>query len=215
MTSGSAAILCNSRFCSASVGVGFSVPANFAKLKTESLVESLKQDNPLFRIEVLRVLKERADAKAAPAVRDIAKNAKEGSAVRAQAILTLSAMNPDVELLIELAGSANVEIKSEALRALTGAKLTAPQEAACEHLRDTPGIVHPTTPPDACPDCVAIGYDDWVHLRMCLACGHVGCCDSSPGKHADAHYQATDHPVMRSIELGEAWRWCFVDGELG
>ncbi len=93
--------------------------------------------------------------------------------------------------------------------------LTAPQEAACEHLRDTPGIVHPTTPPDACPDCVAIGYDDWVHLRMCLACGHVGCCDSSPGKHADAHYQATDHPVMRSIELGEAWRWCFVDGELG
>jgi CPA1 family monovalent cation:H+ antiporter len=93
--------------------------------------------------------------------------------------------------------------------------LTAPTEAACDHLRDTPGIVHPTTPPDACPDCLAIGDRNWVHLRMCLSCGHVGCCDSSPNRHANAHYEATDHPVMRSIELGEAWRWCFVDGELG
>jgi hypothetical protein len=93
--------------------------------------------------------------------------------------------------------------------------LTAPLVAACEHLRDTPGIVHPTTPPDACPDCLAIGDHNWVHLRMCLSCGHVGCCDSSPNKHADAHYRETDHPVMRSIELGEAWRWCFIDGELG
>ena len=93
--------------------------------------------------------------------------------------------------------------------------LVAPLEAACEHLRDTPGIVHPTTPPDACPDCLAIGDRNWVHLRMCLACGHVGCCDSSPNRHANAHYEATDHPVMRSIELGEAWRWCFVDAELG
>lgn len=93
--------------------------------------------------------------------------------------------------------------------------LTAPAEAACEHLRDTPGIVHPATPPDACPDCLDLGDHNWVHLRMCLTCGHVGCCDSSPHKHADAHYRATDHPVMRSIELGEAWRWCFIDAELG
>ena len=93
--------------------------------------------------------------------------------------------------------------------------LTAPTEAACDHLRDTPGIVHPTTPPDACPDCLEIGDTNWVHLRMCLTCGHVGCCDSSPNRHADAHYRDTEHPVMRSIELGEAWRWCFVDGELG
>ncbi len=82
-------------------------------------------------------------------------------------------------------------------------------------MRDTPGIVHPATAPDACPDCLAIDDRNWVHLRMCLTCGHVGCCDSSPNKHADAHYRDTDHPVMRSIELGEAWRWCFVDGELG
>jgi Na+/H+ antiporter len=93
--------------------------------------------------------------------------------------------------------------------------LTSPVEAACEHLRDTPGIVHPTTAPDACPDCLEIGDHNWVHLRMCLSCGHVGCCDSSPNRHADAHYRASEHPVMRSIELGEAWRWCFVDGELG
>jgi Na+/H+ antiporter len=93
--------------------------------------------------------------------------------------------------------------------------LTSPDTAACEHLAQTPGIIHPTTPPDACPDCLEIGDHNWVHLRMCLACGHVGCCDSSPNKHADAHFRDSDHPVMRSIELGEAWRWCFVDAELG
>jgi hypothetical protein len=93
--------------------------------------------------------------------------------------------------------------------------LTAPVTAACEHLRDRPGIVSPTSPPDACPDCLAIGERNWVHLRMCLDCGHVGCCDSSPNRHAEAHYAATDHPVMRSIELGESWRWCYIDAELG
>jgi monovalent cation/hydrogen antiporter len=93
--------------------------------------------------------------------------------------------------------------------------LTAPDDAACEHLRDTPGIVHPTTAPNACPDCLEIGDHNWVHLRMCLGCGHVGCCDSSPNQHAAGHYRETEHPVMRSIELGEAWRWCFVDSELG
>jgi monovalent cation/hydrogen antiporter len=88
-------------------------------------------------------------------------------------------------------------------------------EAACEHLRSAPMMHEPNGPLDACPDCVAIGDHNWVHLRMCLACGHVGCCDSSPNRHADAHYRGSDHPVMRSIELGESWRWCFADGELG
>jgi CPA1 family monovalent cation:H+ antiporter len=54
-----------------------------------------------------------------------------------------------------------------------------------------------------------------VHLRVCLSCGHVGCCDSSVGKHATRHFHETDHPVMRSIEPGEAWRWCYVDEHLG
>jgi hypothetical protein len=53
----------------------------------------------------------------------------------------------------------------------------------------------------------------WVHLRMCLACGLVGCCDSSPNRHATAHASEARHPVVRSVEPGEAWRWCYVDKE--
>jgi hypothetical protein len=55
--------------------------------------------------------------------------------------------------------------------------------------------------------------DSWVHLRECLICGHVGCCDSSPDRHATAHYHATGHPIVRSFEPGEDWRWCYVDEE--
>ena len=51
----------------------------------------------------------------------------------------------------------------------------------------------------------------WVHLRMCLSCGHVGCCDTSPGKHATKHFKDTQHAIMRSMEPGEDWAWCFVD----
>ncbi len=61
-----------------------------------------------------------------------------------------------------------------------------------------------------CEDCVKTG-DRWVHLRMCLVCGHVGCCDSSKNKHATKHFHATGHPLMRSIEPGERWVWCYVD----
>lgn len=68
---------------------------------------------------------------------------------------------------------------------------------------------------DVCEDCVKIG-SDWLHLRMCLTCGHVGCCDSSPNKHATAHFHRTKHPVIRSAEPGETWTWCYVDEiELG
>ncbi|MGA9529893.1 MAG: UBP-type zinc finger domain-containing protein [Terriglobales bacterium] len=61
-----------------------------------------------------------------------------------------------------------------------------------------------------CPECVKLG-DTWVHLRMCLVCGQVGCCDSSKNKHATKHFHKTKHPVMRSIEPGESWVWCYVD----
>jgi uncharacterized UBP type Zn finger protein len=61
-----------------------------------------------------------------------------------------------------------------------------------------------------CEECVAEG-DSWVHLRECLVCGHVGCCDSSKNKHATKHFLAAGHPVMRSVEPGEAWGWCYVD----
>jgi hypothetical protein len=64
-----------------------------------------------------------------------------------------------------------------------------------------------------CEECLAMG-DSWVHLRLCMECGHVGCCDDSKNKHATKHFHATKHPIMRSIEPGEQWGWCFVD-ELG
>ncbi|GLY17873.1 Na+/H+ antiporter [Kineosporia sp. NBRC 101677] len=93
--------------------------------------------------------------------------------------------------------------------------LTAPKPGACSHLQDRPLTVAPASRPDACPDCLELGERHWVHLRMCLDCGHVGCCDSSPRRHAQAHHESSGHPVMRSIELGEWWRWCYVDSELG
>lgn len=79
----------------------------------------------------------------------------------------------------------------------------------CEHLRAAATDVTPLTPGE-CADCVAEG-SSWVHLRLCLGCGVVACCDSSPRRHASAHNERTGHPVMRSAEPGETWRWCFVD----
>ena len=78
----------------------------------------------------------------------------------------------------------------------------------CTHL-DAVRDVSPRTP-QGCEECLAIGQR-WVHLRLCLSCGHVGCCDSSPGKHATAHYRKTKHPVIRSFEPGEDWAYCYVD----
>ena len=83
----------------------------------------------------------------------------------------------------------------------------------CVHLQQPAQCVVPASA-DGCPTCLAAGQT-WVHLRMCTDCGHVGCCDSSPGKHAAAHFAESHHPVMRSLEPGEAWRWCFVDEALG
>lgn len=65
-----------------------------------------------------------------------------------------------------------------------------------------------------CADCVAMG-GQWVHLRQCLECQRVSCCDSSPNRHATAHFHATGHPVVTSLEPGEEWRWCYVDEEVG
>jgi hypothetical protein len=72
------------------------------------------------------------------------------------------------------------------------------------HVTDLPEAV------DGCEDCLA-GGSQWVHLRICLECGHVGCCDSSPMRHASAHASETGHPIVRSLEPGERWSWCFLD----
>jgi Na+/H+ antiporter len=79
---------------------------------------------------------------------------------------------------------------------------------ACEDLRDAQAEVEPNTP-GVCEECIRDGTQ-WVHLRLCLSCGHVGCCDSSPQRHATAHFHESAHPVMRSAEPGETWRWCYV-----
>jgi CPA1 family monovalent cation:H+ antiporter len=81
-------------------------------------------------------------------------------------------------------------------------------EGACDDLREPRPPVEPDTPGE-CGDCIREGTA-WVHLRICLTCGHVACCDSSPRMHATAHFNSTEHPVMRSAEPGEIWRWCFV-----
>jgi uncharacterized UBP type Zn finger protein len=81
----------------------------------------------------------------------------------------------------------------------------------CEHVREiVPGVKRSG---NGCVECLKLGMR-WVHLRECLICGHVGCCDSSEGRHATKQFHQTKHPVMRSIEPGESWRWCYVDEEM-
>jgi uncharacterized UBP type Zn finger protein len=80
---------------------------------------------------------------------------------------------------------------------------------ACTHL-DTVSVTELPAPPLGCEDCQRMG-GRWVHLRMCLVCGKVGCCDSSPNRHATAHFHASGHPLIRSAEPGEEWAWCYLD----
>jgi uncharacterized UBP type Zn finger protein len=81
--------------------------------------------------------------------------------------------------------------------------------ATCTHL-DQIEIFQLPEEVAGCQDCLKTG-SPWVHLRICLECGYVGCCDSSPNKHASAHYLADGHPIIRSLEPGEDWSWCFAD----
>jgi CPA1 family monovalent cation:H+ antiporter len=126
----------------------------------------------------------------------------------------------DQEVLGTVLGALDVEestlgwalARTEAVRAVP---LRPPPAVTgeCDHLRDSPDCTVPAST-QGCPDCRRLGLT-WVHLRVCLGCGNVGCCDSSVGKHAAAHFHDTQHPVMRSLEPGEAWRWCYVDEVLG
>lgn len=126
------------------------------------------------------------------------------------------------EVLQDVLGALDVE---ESVLALSTSDSTADREEdlaapihpskRCEHLiaADERAGTEPITP-EGCEECLRDG-DTWVHLRLCLTCGHVGCCDSSPNRHAEAHFHETDHPVIRSFEVGEAWRWCYLDEKLG
>jgi hypothetical protein len=82
-------------------------------------------------------------------------------------------------------------------------------QAACSHL-DQVKVLAPERAVTGCPQCMAAG-DRWVHLRMCQTCGQVGCCDSSPNRHASAHHAASGHAVVRSLQPGEDWSWCYED----
>jgi uncharacterized UBP type Zn finger protein len=77
----------------------------------------------------------------------------------------------------------------------------------CPHLA---GIRSVAPRSDGCEECLRLG-DRWVHLRLCMSCGHVGCCDSSRNRHARRHFEETGHPIVRSLERGERWGWCYVD----
>jgi uncharacterized UBP type Zn finger protein len=79
---------------------------------------------------------------------------------------------------------------------------------SCSHVATLTPL--PPRTPQGCEECLAAG-SRWVHLRLCLTCGHVGCCDSSPHRHATRHFHDTHHPVIASFEPGEEWAWCFVD----
>ena len=80
----------------------------------------------------------------------------------------------------------------------------------CEHIKEIRKV---TPSADGCEDCLKIG-GRWVHLRMCESCGHVGCCDNSPNRHATKHYNATQHPIVKSVEPGEEWGYCYPDDVL-
>lgn len=88
---------------------------------------------------------------------------------------------------------------------LTQAQQSSPR---CSHTQQA----HAVTPSgDGCQECLELG-DTWVHLRVCMSCGHVGCCNSSKNKHATKHFQSTEHPIVRSFEPGETWAYCYREG---
>jgi uncharacterized UBP type Zn finger protein len=80
--------------------------------------------------------------------------------------------------------------------------------AGCSHASEITDVI--PSSPDVCQRCVEMG-DSWVHLRICMVCGHVGCCDNSKNRHARRHFHETSHPIIQSYEPGESWRYCFID----
>lgn len=118
----------------------------------------------------------------------------------------LSALDLEESMLDRVADPEEDLREGQLLRPETGDK-------GCEHLAQAPIVKAPTSP-RICLGCEREGHR-WVHLRLCLTCGNVGCCSSSPGNHAARHFHEVGHPVMRSFEPGEAWRWCYVDDLLG
>jgi len=142
------------------------------------------------------------------AERDVVVEVHRSGAVAAEVLeAVMERLDAEEAMLTAFSAGAADAVSTEELRA--------PGDGdGCEHLRSELLGAPPATVA-VCQDCADLGHTAWVALRMCLRCGHVACCDSSPHRHAEAHFRSVGHPVMRSIELGEAWRWCYVDSELG
>jgi monovalent cation/hydrogen antiporter len=127
----------------------------------------------------------------------------------------------DHDIIEEVLGSFDIEesmltIATErADRLVEEVPVTTPTLAAgpCDHLEHSPANIKPNGP-GICEDCVREGTRT-VHLRICLSCGNVGCCNSSVGRHAERHFRNSSHPVVRSFEPGESWRWCYLDELIG
>jgi uncharacterized UBP type Zn finger protein len=83
-------------------------------------------------------------------------------------------------------------------------------DPTCTHVGEVNDAAPPPNTPQGCEECLDMG-SGWVHLRLCLQCGHVGCCDNSPNRHATAHFTSEGHPLIRSYEPGEDWWYCYVD----
>nr|WP_277628102.1 Na+/H+ antiporter [Arsenicicoccus dermatophilus] len=142
-------------------------------------------------------------------LRTVALHAEREEVLRARAEGTV-----DQEVIASVLSALDVEESSlvrveDRARRVRAALTPALPSAPCEHLAAAPCYVEPRTTGE-CIGCRAEGTVP-VHLRLCLTCGYVGCCDSSAGRHATRHFQATGHPAMRSFEPGESWRWCYVD----
>jgi hypothetical protein len=107
--------------------------------------------------------------------------------------------------------SAGIALAAALTTALVGSAAAAKREEStmvlCTHAAQ---LVEKPPTSRGCEECLRLG-DRWVHLRLCLSCGHVGCCDSSKNRHATAHFWSTRHPIVRSLEPGEDWRWCYID----
>lgn len=151
------------------------------------------------------------------AEREVVSRVHQSGAVASEVLSEVLARLDQEEAMLGSLGVEDAVDEEEDARTARGAGGPGPSpaiEPPCEHLASAPSLVVPVSP-DGCQDCRDLGRTDWVALRLCLDCGAVGCCDSSPLRHAQAHHHATGHPVIRSFELGESWRWCYVDRLLG
>ena len=126
---------------------------------------------------------------------------RSGGAVASDVVAEVLAMLDVEESMLDAASRSRDELRA------TGTPELSRRADDCPDLEAHPRVE--VTEHPECPECLVEGIR-WVHLRQCLACGHVGCCDSSPGRHAMAHFRETSHPVAQSAEDGETWRWCFV-----